>query len=55
LGDVERAQEWMEKTASEGFPCYTLFEVEPSLAAWRATPRAREFLAGLRREWESGL
>ncbi|MBZ5610794.1 MAG: protein kinase [Acidobacteriia bacterium] len=53
MGDVDRAQEWMEKTAEDGFPCYTLFEVEPSLERWRATPRGREFLVNLRREWET--
>jgi hypothetical protein len=31
LRDVDRAQEWMEKTVADGFPCFTLFEVEPSL------------------------
>jgi len=53
LGDVDRAQEWMEKTASNGFPCFTLFEVEPSLQLWRTTPKGREFLVDLRREWEA--
>jgi protein-disulfide isomerase-like protein with CxxC motif len=53
LGDVDRAQEWMERTVSEGFPCFTLFEVEPSLERWRATPKGHEFLATLRREWEA--
>jgi TolB-like protein len=53
LGDVANAQEWMEKTAADGFPCFTLFEVEPSLERWRATPKGREFLVALRREWEA--
>jgi TolB-like protein len=53
LGDVAHAQEWMEKTAADGFPCFTLFEVEPSLERWRATPQGREFLVRLRREWEA--
>jgi tetratricopeptide (TPR) repeat protein len=53
LGDVDRAQEWMEKTAAGGFPCFTLFEVEPSLERWRATPQGHEFLVKLRREWET--
>jgi TolB-like protein len=52
LGDVAHAQEWMEKTVENGFPCFTLFEVEPSLERWRATPKGHEFLASLRREWE---
>ena len=53
LGDVDRAQEWMEKTSAAGFPCFTLFEVEPSLERWRATPDGHEFLVKLRREWEA--
>ena len=53
LGDTARAQEWMEKTVAEGFPCFTLFEVEPSLERWRATPKGHEFLVNLRREWEA--
>jgi TolB-like protein len=53
LGDVAHAQEWMEKTALDGFPCFTLFEVEPSLERWRATSQGHEFLVNLRREWEA--
>jgi TolB-like protein len=53
LGDMAHAQEWMEKTVADGFPCFTLFEVEPSLERWRATPKGHEFLASLRREWEA--
>ncbi len=53
LGDVDRAQEWIEKAAQDGFPCFTLFETEPSLERWRATPKGHEFLVKLRREWEA--
>jgi tetratricopeptide (TPR) repeat protein len=53
LGDVDRAQEWMEKTSAEGFPCFTLFEVEPSLERWRGTSQGHEFVVNLRREWEA--
>jgi TolB-like protein/Tfp pilus assembly protein PilF len=53
LGDTAHAQEWMEKTVAEGFPCFTLFEVEPSLERWRGTPQGHEFLVNLRREWEA--
>jgi hypothetical protein len=55
MGEIERAQELMERTAREGFPCFTLFEVEPSLERWRTTPKGREFLASLRKEWEGTL
>jgi tetratricopeptide (TPR) repeat protein len=53
LGDVAHAQEWMEKTVEAGFPCFTLFEVEPGLERWRATSKGHEFLVNLRREWEA--
>jgi len=53
LGDMAHAQEWMERTVAEGFPCFTLFEVEPSLERWRATPKGHELLVNLRREWEA--
>jgi tetratricopeptide (TPR) repeat protein len=53
LGDTAHTQEWMERTVAEGFPCFTLFEVEPSLERWRATPQGHEFLVNLRREWEA--
>jgi TolB-like protein len=53
LGDVAHAEEWMEKTAADGFPCFTLFEVEPALERWRATPQGHDFLVNLRREWEA--
>jgi tetratricopeptide (TPR) repeat protein len=53
LGDMAHAQECMEKTVADGFPCFTLFEVEPSLELWRATSKGHEFLVNLRREWEA--
>jgi hypothetical protein len=43
----------MEKTAEDGFPCFTLLEVEPSLERGRATPEAHEFLMKLRQEREA--
>jgi hypothetical protein len=51
----ERRDNTLQTTAlvAEGFPCFTLFEVEPSLERWRATPRGREFLVNSRREWEA--
>ena len=52
LGDLDRAQEWVEKAANDGFPNYSFFEVDPHLASLRATERFRRFLQQLRREWE---
>ena len=52
LGDYVKAQEWLERTAAEGFPCYTLFESYPLLGRLHEQPRFQAFLAQLRREWE---
>jgi tetratricopeptide (TPR) repeat protein len=53
LGDFERAQQWIERAANDGFPCYSMFETDPHLARLRETPRFRAFLARLRSEWEN--
>jgi TolB-like protein/DNA-binding winged helix-turn-helix (wHTH) protein/tetratricopeptide (TPR) repeat protein len=52
LGDLDKAQEWIENAANDGFPCYTLFEADPNLQRLRATPRFQAFIAKLRREYE---
>jgi TolB-like protein/Flp pilus assembly protein TadD len=52
LGDLDRAQEWIQTAAEEGFPCYTLFETDPFLERLRGSPRFRRFVAALRKEWE---
>jgi len=52
LGDLDRAQEWIENAANDGFPCYALFETDPFLARLRGSPRFRSFLTRLRKEWE---
>jgi hypothetical protein len=53
LGEFDRAQEWIERAATDGFPCYTMFETDPHLARLRDTARFRTFLAKLRQEWET--
>jgi TolB-like protein/tetratricopeptide (TPR) repeat protein/predicted Ser/Thr protein kinase len=52
LGDLDRAEEWIENAAHEGFPCYTLFETDPFLERLRGSARFRTFLTALRKEWE---
>jgi len=52
LGDFDKAQEWIEKTSRDGFPNYSLFEVDPNLERARTVPRFRDFVAKLRQEWE---
>jgi TolB-like protein/DNA-binding winged helix-turn-helix (wHTH) protein/tetratricopeptide (TPR) repeat protein len=52
LGDLDKAEEWIENAANDGFPCYTFFEADPNLQRLRATPRFQAFIAKLRREYE---
>ena len=52
LGELDRAQDWVEKAANDGFPCYAFFEVDPHLEPLRATERFRRFIAQLRAEWQ---
>jgi eukaryotic-like serine/threonine-protein kinase len=53
LGEFDRAQEWIERAAADGFPCYSMFETDPYLTKLRDTARFRTFLTKLRQEWES--
>ncbi len=52
LGEFDKAQEWIENAANDGFPNYTYFENDVHLERLRSIPRFRAFLAKLRREWE---
>jgi len=52
LGEFDKAQEWIENAANDGFPNYAFFETDVHLASLRATPRFRAFLSKLRAEWE---
>jgi tetratricopeptide (TPR) repeat protein len=51
LRDFDKAQEWIERAANDGFPNYAYFETDVHLAPLRATPRFRAFLEKLRMEW----
>jgi len=52
LGEFDKAQEWIENAASDGFPNYAFFETDVHLERLRAAPRFRAFLSKLRQEWE---
>jgi tetratricopeptide (TPR) repeat protein len=52
LGEYDKAEEWIENAANDGFPNYTYFEADPHLAGLRTTTRFRSFLTRLRQEWE---
>ncbi len=47
------AVEWARYTAENGFPCYPLFANESGLDPVRGDPSFAEFIAELRRGWES--
>jgi len=52
LGDLGKAQEWIENAANDGFPNYTFFEHDLHLERLRAVPAFQAFLSKLRQEWE---
>jgi len=52
LGDFDKAEEWIENAANDGFPNYSMFQTDPHLVRLRATPRFQTFLAKLKQEWE---
>jgi len=52
LGEFDKAEEWIENAANNGFPNYSFFESDVHLERLRATPRFRTFLAQLRQQWE---
>ena len=52
LEEFDKAQEWVEQAANDGFPNYTFFEQDIHLERLRAVPEFRAFLSKLRQEWE---
>lgn len=47
-----QAIKWLEAAASDGFPCYPLFESDPNLNNLRQDPRFIAFLANQKKQWE---
>jgi hypothetical protein len=43
----------LEQAAATGFPCYPWFARDPLLKPLRGDRAFQEFLAGLRRSWQS--
>lgn len=48
----EEAIKWLEAAASDGFPCYPLFESDPNLNKLRQDPRFIAFMAVQKKQWE---
>jgi non-specific serine/threonine protein kinase len=53
LGDVQKAQQWIERASNTGFPSFSFFEADPFLATARKSEAFRTFLQKLRAEWEN--
>jgi TolB-like protein/Tfp pilus assembly protein PilF len=52
LGDLDKALEWLDNAAKDGFPNYSLFETDLSLKRLRNTAQFKEFVRKLRQQWE---
>src|SRR5687768_10474348 len=52
LGDRERAIEYLEDAADNGFPCYPLFAADTQLDSLRTQPRFIALMDRLKRDWE---
>jgi tetratricopeptide (TPR) repeat protein len=52
MGRSDDALRWLERTASDGMPAYSLFANDPTLASLRTDPRFVKFLAAERERHE---
>ena len=50
---AERAVEWLEFAAKDGFPCYPLFENDDNLRSLRRDARYINFMAKLNHQWSA--
>lgn len=50
IGDRDQAVVWLEDAATNGFPCYSFFELDPWLREIRNEPRFRSLMQALRSE-----
>ena len=52
LSKSDEAMKWLQFTADDGFPCYSLFEKDPYLDPLRKDDRFIAFMAKLKQQWE---
>jgi TolB-like protein/Tfp pilus assembly protein PilF len=51
INKPEQAMKWLDFAATDGFPCYPLFETDINLLNLRADPHFVDFMAKLRQQW----
>lgn len=52
MGNFDKAMEWLQVTADDGFPCYPYFEKDSNLDSLRNDERFIKMMADLRQQWE---
>jgi len=52
LNKNDEAMKWLQFTADDGFPCYSLFAQDPYLDHLRKDDRFIAFMAKLKQQWE---
>lgn len=51
LGEGEKAMPWLERAVNTGFPCWSLFRIDPSLEQLRSSRRFQELVSSLEEEY----
>lgn len=51
INKPEKALKWLEFAATDGFPCYPLFQTDNNLLNLRADPHFVDYMARLRQQW----
>jgi len=52
MNKPQKAIDWVEQTADQGYPCYPAFERNPNLKPLRSDPRFVAFLARMKKQWD---
>ncbi len=52
LNEPERAIQWLEAAAYDGFPCYSYFAIDPNLDNLRSHDRFVALMSTLQKQWE---
>ena len=52
MNKPDQALKWLDSAATEGFPCYPLFESDPNLNNLRQDARFTDFMSKQKAQWE---